>query len=414
MNTKTIPSAEMRIWMNELLTRADVSSDVATKVDSDGKYIRTPWELCTEIVEKIKQSAGNMSDKKVLVVDTVEFIPVLLSFGVNKCNIVFVAPYEFKGKIASSLGATVVQDSLLTWKTNMKFDVVVGNPPYQASREGTTTTEDLYSKFVRKSISLKPQHMAMIIPSDWVGPNSSGIKNLLFNSGNLKKLCLYGPKWFNVAKDICCIFYEPTVAITTEIVDINNTTLNISLNGVSSISLDNKLTSFLLKFSGYSTYLDKRWLHGNLNLNKLHAVAGNSVEFIQAVGRKDAPLVTSFITDDVESTGYGLSKLVLPTVGLNNEKIGQIKLAKREQVGGHSVVFITASSDCIANNIKTYLETKTIRMLIKSVKKSTPNSKGLFSCIPEIDFTKKWTDDELYAYFNLTQDEIDYIEATIK
>lgn len=37
-----------------------------------------------------------------------------------------------------------------------------------------------------------------------------------------------------------------------------------------------------------------------------------------------------------------------------------------------------------------------------------------FSLVPMQDFTKTWSDEELYAKYNLTQEEIDYIENTIK
>lgn len=33
---------------------------------------------------------------------------------------------------------------------------------------------------------------------------------------------------------------------------------------------------------------------------------------------------------------------------------------------------------------------------------------------PELDFTRTWTDQELYQHFNLTQEEIDYIESVVK
>ena len=121
MNTTLKP--EMLRWMNDMLRRADLSDDIKTKVDAEGKYIRTPFELCEEIIQQIKTTAVDLGNKTFLVVDTVEFIPVLLAFGVNKCNITFVAPYEFKGKIANALGVQVVKQSLIERKPDMKFDV---------------------------------------------------------------------------------------------------------------------------------------------------------------------------------------------------------------------------------------------------------------------------------------------------
>lgn len=387
------------------------ATDVKTKVDSDGKYIRTPYELCKEIISQL----GDLSNKTILVVDTVEFITVLREFGAKKENITYIAPYDMKGQLATAFGATVINDTLTNWenKNNMKFDVVIGNPPYQSSRDGTTATEDLSAKFVNKCIDLNADVIALIIPSDWIGPNNSSIKNTLFKSNKLSKLCLYGNKWFNVAKDTCCIFYSNTVCPTTEIVDIYNNSLHVSLNNINAISLDNKLTSFLLKFKGFTSYLDEVWTHGNLYLNKLDEAAGTDYEFIKAVGRKGDPLTLTTIKKGIETTGYGKFKLVMPMVG-DNGKIGQIKIATPEQVGGHSVVFLVTNNELESINLKSYLESKPIKLLIKDLKKSTPNSKGVFSCIPLIDITKHWTDVELYSHFKLATDDIKYIEENIK
>ena len=400
-------------WLDRSDKLTDEECDVKTKVDVNGKYIRTPYKLCEEIIYQISTDRNWWADQKILVVDTIEDIPVLLTVGAKSCNITYIAPYVFKSKFVSRIGCKVIQENFLTWKKDMHFDVIIGNPPYQSSREGTTASEDLASKFVHKNISLDSNYLALIIPSDWAGPNNSKLKNTLFNSNKLSKLCLYGDKWFNVAKNTCCIFYNKLNTNYTEIIDIHGSSLKIPLKNVNSISLENKLTSFLLRFKGHSSYLDSRWTHGNLYLNKLNSIVGNDLEFIQAVGRKNEPLSTTMIKAGIESTGFGKSKIVLPTVG-DAGKIGQIKIATKSQVGGHSVVFLITDNDIESQNLKSYLETKVVKLLIKSVKKSTPNSKGTFSCIPNVDLSCNWTDEKLYKYFGLTQDEINYIEEIIK
>jgi hypothetical protein len=131
-------------------------NDVASKVDKDGNYILTPWNLCDKVVENIANTIGDIKNKKFLVVDTIEFVPVLLAFGVNKCNITYIAPYVHKGNIAYGFG---VHEVLHTWEPHMKFDIVIGNPPYQ---QGDFL---LYTDFFKKSLELGGI-VSMIMPAN--------------------------------------------------------------------------------------------------------------------------------------------------------------------------------------------------------------------------------------------------------
>ena len=41
-------------------------------------------------------------------------------------------------------------------------------------------------------------------------------------------------------------------------------------------------------------------------------------------------------------------------------------------------------------------------------------SKGVYQCVPMQDFSKPWTDEELYAKYGLTDEEIAFIESMIR
>lgn len=66
-----------------------------------------------------------------------------------------------------------------------------------------------------------------------------------------------------------------------------------------------------------------------------------------------------------------------------------------------------------ANNVKTYIETKFFRALV-GARKNKNMTQSTYSFVPMQDFSKPWTDEELYKKYDLSQDEIDFIESMIK
>ena len=68
----------------------------------------------------------------------------------------------------------------------------------------------------------------------------------------------------------------------------------------------------------------------------------------------------------------------------------------------------------IAKNIQTYMTTKFFRFLVLLKKNTQHATKTVYEYVPEQDFSKPWTDEELYAKYGLTDEEIAFIESMIK
>jgi hypothetical protein len=67
-----------------------------------------------------------------------------------------------------------------------------------------------------------------------------------------------------------------------------------------------------------------------------------------------------------------------------------------------------------AESLLGYLKTKFVRFLILQSLSSIHLTKLTFSFVPMQDFSKSWTDAELYAKYGLTDEEIAFIESMIK
>ena len=67
-----------------------------------------------------------------------------------------------------------------------------------------------------------------------------------------------------------------------------------------------------------------------------------------------------------------------------------------------------------SENFVKYITTKFVKFLIGSYNSSQNFTRSSFSFVPDMeDYTKEWIDQELYEMFELTQEEIDFIEEKI-
>ena len=79
-----------------------------------------------------------------------------------------------------------------------------------------------------------------------------------------------------------------------------------------------------------------------------------------------------------------------------------------------SIIFFPCDTLQEAKVLTWFLTSNLVRYIVSNTRSSMVNSKTLLTNIPTIDLTRSWTDQELYQHFNLTQDEIDLIEAVVK
>jgi hypothetical protein len=151
-------------------------SDKLGNSNKNLQYISTSFELVDEILSKLKEYTD--FNNKTFCVFNLEFLESLCyDYKVNGDMIFFVTDSPEKAKIAKSMyGVTIAEDTeennlnlFLNWETDMKFDVVVGNPPYQTPSKGGNGQRDLWPKFVEKSFDIVKEdgYVTLVHPAKW-------------------------------------------------------------------------------------------------------------------------------------------------------------------------------------------------------------------------------------------------------
>lgn len=414
--------------LDKLLERADIPDQgICLSKEKGGKYIRTPWNLCEEIVGQIA-ALSPLRDKKILVVDTMEFIPVLLAFDAEKCNITYVAQYAYKGKISELLiwkgvpySCRVVQKSLLDWETDMKFDIVIGNPPYQ-DHTGQNT---IYPKFYNTSRSLLNKNgiISLITPTAiirglLVGENVDGIKmsppiqtKFLRIGDSIKE------HYFPDVSSTFCWFIQENLPITSPAVIRNDAGMFRTYSPLFPKKTPNIVlsASILDKCFTYQNgpYTPSSSDHGKKAVPDENGKHKAIVRIDQSGG-----IFTRNIRWIENHPHFNRPKIVVGTYGARAVPIYNHQLVSAAQsagLSGHNIGTTLTNSD-VESDILSDIVNKS--KLCKFFSYVTDNKRcqawHFLAHVKSLPLSSQFSDDNLFKHFNLSQEEIDHIEETLK
>lgn len=327
---------------------------------------------------------------------------------------------------------------------NMKFDVIVGNPPYQIDSDGNTRTMPIYQKFVERAIALDPRYVLMITPSRWFA-GGLGLED--FRAGMIadRRLATIvdNPKIFDcfpgvkirggVSYFLWNRDHDGDCEFSTRIDGQIISTMTRDLRGGDGVLMrDNHAATIVErirhKHQGpwLETIVSSRIPYGaslatNFNQDQPEPFDG-SVALIKGNG-------SGFMRpDQIERNHSWIEqwKVLLPKAGSGDTPIddrGRIV----DVVTGAPIVVApgSVSTDTYlvagrfdtpieAENYGYYLATKFVRFLVLQRKVTQDMVPDRFRFVPMLDMTRRWTDEDLCEHFGLAEDERAYIEQSIK
>ena len=332
---------------------------------------------------------------------------------------------------------------------NMKLDAIVGNPPYQLTGgSGGSNDSPIYQYFCKLSINLKPCYSSFIIPSRWF---SAGRDALL---GDFRKMMLTcgGIAYLNnttnsrllfptveIKGGICYFLYDKTHKGTCHYVYNNNEETviqNINLDRLDILIRDPRIADIVEKVysqikkdcvSGVDTIISGDTPFG-IPTNVMDSSKNPFTIYDNKSDEHD--LVVYYLEKNKRKTAYisqknikknkqdiDKHKVFLPKAsGSGNDPyvLGEPIIANKHCVCSQTFIYAAFASEEEARNFVSYIKTKFVRILISSIKLTQDCLSGVFRFVPLQDFTKPWTDEELYKKYNLTEEEIQFIESMIK
>ena len=289
----------------------------------------------------------------------------------------------------------------------MKFDVIVGNPPYQDGEKGYKGLATLWPKFVKKSLELvnRNDYVLMVTPPSWMSPGSELFEVL---KPNLLHVDLDCGKHFSVGSEFSWWLYSARPVSKCTMVSKNIITV-ASIKDLPFLPniLNEKSISIIRKV----LLMPPIKLPVDIN-SECHSQK-TDVVFERNEGKFQYPVYhtnTIMLYSVVPHTNFKKKKVMISLTGNFNP------IYDDGNVGtGQNVFWVEVKSKKEGADLINYLtKSKLMRFIMTVCKWSGANTRGVLRLLPLVDLSKQWTDAYLYSYFNLTAEEIALIEGTIK
>ena len=363
----------------------------------------------------------------------------LIGYGNNKVNIIDIPNMIELFKDNSQYIIELINNPK-NWGRegwNMKFDAIIGNPPYQNSTGGGQSQgTPLYDKFVLTAMKLKPNYISMIMPSRWFSGGFASLDKFReeFTKGNhIMRLCDFpsaldcfsnveikgGVCYFlyNIKYNGKCNFrtYQKHELVSEADRYLIEKGCKTIIRDNNAISILRKITS--KKYKSFASIISALWPYTMASsFNSFSHSKKDKDDYIAYV-LKDKGWVSK---NEIKKNFIIANKwkIFIPrNVGKGDKKTDIIKpiLGEPNSVcSGTYIICGPFDTEKEAKNVIKYINTKFFHFLLSLKKVSQENTNKCYEFIPKLDFNEEYNDEKLFKLFDLSKKEIDYINLSVR
>lgn len=321
---------------------------------------------------------------------------------------------------------------------DMKFDVVIGNPPYQM-KDGAGGTSDsmIFHLFVQQAMALEPRYLSMVIPSRWLagGRGLDEFRKEMLNSKKLMHLVDYpvSKEVFSsveVKGGICYFLMSPEYngeCTVTMVRGGDSTTSVRQLDEFDVFVRDTRSVEILRKV----LKLNEKSITEILTADTPFGIATNFTDFHETKKKSDITLYygkggkrsTGFVAEStIEKNRHLIEKwkVLVPEAGsdggqkIPDSVLGKPWLSPPNSACTQTFLAFWVNSEQEAMSLESYYRTKFFRHLV-SLRKLTQHAlRSTYTWVPQQSWDQDWTDEKLYKKYALTKEEIEFIESVIR
>lgn len=317
----------------------------------------------------------------------------------------------------------------------MKFDVIIGNPPYQLSDGGNNASaKPIYQLFVNQAKKLNPRFLTMIIPSRWFsgGKGLDTFRADMLSDKHIRRIVDYTDSkdcfpGVDIAGGVCYFLWDrdnPGDCLFTNYLNGSDRTIQCDLSEFETFIRYPEGIEIVRKVKKtFDSFMDSR-----ISSRKPFGLATN------------AP-VSEYGDLSVRYNG-GLAKINSSNVITNRNLIDKWKVIISYVSAEHAgqpdkngqwkilsvIEILPPGTVCTetyllagvfddkeeAIGLASYLKTKFVRFLVAQIASTQHITKSSFSFVPIVDFKQSWTDQDLYSMTGLDHAEIEFIESIIR